>query len=139
MTAVDRRWRAGLAVCVLAALVSACEGEIANLIEPDPVAVTETFSGTLTPNKAESWPFSSSRGTVTATLLTVSPDSTIPIGLSLGIWNGLSCAVMITADKASQGTTVTGSVNGTGSLCVRLFDIGTITDPISYEVRVVHY
>jgi hypothetical protein len=139
MMRLDSRQLAVVGFCAAVLAAGACGEDPVTPTQPAPVAVTETFGGTLTPNKAESWPFSSSRGTVTATLLSVAPDNTIQLGLSLGIWNGLACSVMLTIDKASQGSTVTGSVNGTGSLCVRLFDIGTITDPITYEVRVVHY
>jgi hypothetical protein len=126
-------------VCAASLAGAACSEDVTTPTQPEPVSVTETFSGTLTPNKAESWPFSSSRGTVAATLTTVSPDNTQIVGLSLGTWNGLSCAIVLANDKATQGSTITGSVNGTGSLCVRLYDVGTIGDPITYEVRVVHF
>ena len=120
---------------------AACGDNATTPITPDPVSVTETFAGTLTPNDAENFPFSSQRGTVTATLLSIvpDPDSTATLGFSLGTWNGLSCAVVLANDKAVSGTSIIGTVNGTGSLCVRMFDIGTITEPLAFEVRVVHF
>jgi hypothetical protein len=128
---------------VLAAVVaaSACGDDTTTPTEPDPVSITETFAGTLTPNDAESHPFSSQRGTVTATLLSITPDpdSTATIGFSLGTWNGLLCAVVLSNDKAISGTSIIGTVNGTGNLCVRMFDIGTIAQPLAYEVRVIHF
>jgi hypothetical protein len=136
---MTRRWIRGLAGLPLVALTVACDDNSRPITTPDPVAVTETFSATLTPNDAESHPFSSSRGTVTATLTAVAPDNTMIVGFSLGTWNGISCAVSIANDKALQGTSIIGTVNGTGNLCVRLYDVGAINEALSYEVRVVHF
>jgi hypothetical protein len=133
-----RRSFRGLALA-LVILAAGCGGDDETPTTPDPVSVTETFAGTLSPNDAESHPFSSQRGTVTATLTNVSPDNTLTVGFSLGTWNGLSCAVVLANDKAVQGTSLIGSVNGTGNLCVRMYDVGTVTQPVTYEVNVVHF
>ena len=134
--------RPALSIVLAAAMTTAgCGNEITTPTEPDPVSITETFAGTLSPNDAESHPFSSQRGTVTATLLSIAPnpDNTATLGFSLGTWNGISCAVVLANDKATQGTSIVGTVNGTGSLCVRMFDIGAIAEPLAYEVRVIHF
>lgn len=123
----------------LAATTATCGNDATTPTAPDPVAVTVSFSGTLTPNDAETHPFDSQRGTVTATLLSVAPDSTAVVGFSLGTWNGLSCAVVLANDKATQGVSIVGTVNSTGNLCVRIYDVGTIAEPLTYEVRVVHF
>jgi hypothetical protein len=109
---------------------------------PDPVApdpVTETFSGTLTRNGAATHNFSSqASGTVTATLSALAPDSTLVIGLSLGTWNGSQCQLVITKDNATQASVVSGGVSAFGQLCVRVYDVGNITVPVTYEISVVH-
>jgi hypothetical protein len=130
-----------LHIALAAAVAAAACGEDTIPTQPDPVSVTEAFAGTLTPNDAESHTFDSQRGTVTATLLNIdpNPDSTATIGFSLGTWNGVSCAAVLSNDKALAGTTIIGTVNGTGTLCVRMFDIGTISGPLGYEVRVIHF
>ena len=131
----ELRW---LAFVSIALTVAACESETIPS-EPTPQSVTEAFSGTLSAHDAETHPFTSNRGAVTATLVTLTPDSTATVGFSLGTWNGLSCAIVLANDKSTQGTALLGSVNGTGSLCVRMYDVGTIAEPFSYEVRVVHF
>jgi hypothetical protein len=104
-----------------------------------PTTVTEVFSGTIGRNGAATHSFSTTfAGSVTATLTTVSPDSTIVIGMSLGTWNGAVCQIILANDKAMQGTIVIGTVSTFGSLCVRLYDVGNITQPTSYEVQVIH-
>jgi hypothetical protein len=106
-----------------------------------PPTVTDTFSGTINQNGAATHEFSTqASGTVTATLSTLAPDSTAVIGLSLGTWNGSSCQLVITNDRATQGSVVTGGVSSFGSLCVRIYDVGSVTSaqPFAYEVTVVH-
>ena len=77
-------------------------------------------------------------GTVTSTLTVVTPDTTV-LGMALGTWNGISCQLIIAADKAAVNTSVIGNVSSVGNLCVRLYDAGgTLTEPTSYEVQVVH-
>jgi hypothetical protein len=101
--------------------------------------VTETFTGTLTINGAITHSFvTGSFGTVTSTLTVVTPDTTV-LGMALGTWNGISCQLIIAADKAAVNTSVIGNVSSVGNLCVRLYDAGgTLTEPTSYEVQVVH-
>lgn len=100
--------------------------------------VTETFTGTLNQNGANTHPFRTDAGTVTATLTTVSPDSATVVGLSLGTWNGSACQIVLANDRATQATILIGSASASGNLCVRLYDVGSITQPTSYEVQVVH-
>ncbi len=106
-----------------------------------PVAVTDTFNGTLNRNGAASFPFNvSAQGYVQATLTSVA-DATIPMGLSLGIWNTTTaaCSIVLANDTALQGTTVTGSATNVGQLCVRVYDVGKVVDPLDYQLSVVHY
>ena len=101
--------------------------------------VTETFSGTLTKNGAVTHTFvSGAAGTVTATLSLLSPDASTPIGLSLGTWNGATCAIVLANDKAIQTSVVTGNVSAVGSLCARVYDVGNLSAPASYEIQIVH-
>jgi hypothetical protein len=130
------RW---LAILLFAAAAAACEDDITTPIAPDRVAVTETFAGTLAPNDAETFPFASQSGIVTATLLNLAPDKSVILGLSLGTWNGLTCAIVLANDKAMEGVAITGTVNALGNLCVRVYDVGALVEPLTYEVRVVHF
>ena len=106
---------------------------------PTPVAVTETFSGTLNPNGGITHPFAVQQtGNVTATLSTVSPEGTT-IGLSLGTWNGQTCQIILANDNAVQGNSVVGSATSTGSFCARVYDVGKLTGLTDYEISVTHF
>src|SRR5262245_59705262 len=68
-----------------------------------PVTVTDTFAGTLTANGAASYTFTTATsGTVTATLATLAPNSTLVVGLALGTWSGNACQIVLSKDSASQ-------------------------------------
>ena len=104
-----------------------------------PTTVTETFTGTVTRNGATTHPFVTRAGTVTAKIVTLSPESTAVVGLSLGTWNGIACQTVIANDRATQGISVIGTASGTGNLCVRLYDAaGELVELTSYEVQVEH-
>jgi len=132
----------GLAALAVAAATVACDdpGPTAPT-DPTPVAVnfTETFSGTLTRNGAITFPFTAAAaGSATATLAAVGPDNTIALGFAMGTWNGQSCHQVLSNDNATQFTTITGAIGSSGSLCLRISDIGRITTTATFTLTVVH-
>ena len=101
--------------------------------------ITETFAGTVTQNGAATFTFNTSlSGIVTATLKSIGPVTTAQVGLALGTWNGVTCAVVLANDRITAGLAVTGQVNAAGSLCVRVYDVGQLTGTSTFEVVVVH-
>ncbi len=136
--------RVTLACTLLLPFVTAgCGGDIQNLLAPtpDPVIVTETFTGTLTRNGATSHAFPinySSGGDVTAVLKTVTPDDTTVVGFSLGTYNGTACQSVIANDRATAPASLLGRATSTGTLCVRIYDVGTLVEPQDYEIEVTH-
>lgn len=132
----------GLAALAVAAATVACDdpGPTAPT-DPTPVAVafTETFSGTLPRNGAITFPFTAlAAGSATATLAALGPDSTIALGFAMGTWNGQSCHLVISNDNALQFTTITGSVGSSGTLCLRISDIGSVATTATFTITVVH-
>lgn len=136
--------RVTLACTLLLPVIAAgCGGDVQDLIgpTPDPVIVTETFTGTLARNGATSHPFPvafSTGGNITAVLRTVTPDDTSVVGFSMGTWNGTACQAVISNDRAVIATSLAGLATSSGTLCVRLYDIGALTEPQTYEIDVTH-
>lgn len=132
-------------VCVLAAFVmlgaAACDEDTQTPNTPSTPTptVTESFTGTLNKNGAQTFSFTvSTTGQVTATLAELS-SSTVPVSLSLGNWNGTTCQVVLANDNAVQGTFVTGTMSAAGSLCLRLSDAsGNLEAAVTFRVEVVH-
>ena len=128
-------------VLVAAALAAGCGEDPAPAPDPGTATqVTETFSGSVSVNGAFTHPFTVARaGQVTAQLTALSPDDTITIGLALGTWNGFSCQIVITTDTAKLSTSVIGNATTSGSLCVRIFDVGGLTTTTDYDIKVDHF
>jgi hypothetical protein len=101
--------------------------------------VTDTYSGTLTKNGAFTHAFSIlSLGSITASIVSLSPNSAQIVGLQLGVWNGTSCTAASSTDTATTGSSITLTASAAGVVCVRLYDVGFITDPVLYQLQVVH-
>ena len=128
-------------VLVAAVMAAGCGDDPAPTPDTEtPVLLTETFSGTVTVNGAFTHPFTVSRaGSVTAQVTALGPDDTIMLGLALGTWNGIACQVVIANDTAKLSSAVLGTATAPGSLCVRLYDVGGLATPTSYDVKVDHY
>ena len=128
---------------LLAPLAAACGGDNqpTNPNTPTPVAVTETFNGTLTPNGGRTQEFIVQQaGQVSVKLSALAPDDTISIGLSLGTWNGAVCSAILSNDKAMLNTTVTGNAQNTGFFCARVYDsAGSLTASTDYTIDITHF
>jgi hypothetical protein len=125
----------------LLAAVAGCSGTINDLpTTPDPVITTETFSGTLTVNGAQThFVFLTATGTVTATLTSLGDNPPSQVGFSLGTLSGTSCTTVLHNDAAAVGNVLTGSVQTlAGSLCARIYDTGALTEPVDYTFTVSH-
>jgi hypothetical protein len=77
-------------------------------------------------------------GQVTATIATLSPDATLIVGLALGTWNGNACQVVLSKDQATQLSFLIGQASQASTFCVRIYDVGNVTDPATYELQVNH-
>ena len=122
-------------------LLMGCEAEIDNLpTTPDPVIVTETFSGTINVNGAATHNvFNNATGTIVATLTSLGENPPAKIGFSMGTLSGSTCQLVLTNDNAVTTSVLTGTVSTlAGSLCVRVYDVGALTEPVSYTFTVSH-
>jgi hypothetical protein len=132
--------RSALLAMFSAAALSAAACSNSNTT-PDPVPdpVVDVFSGTLTPSGGVTHTFVTPRsGSIEARLTTLAPDGTVIIGVALGTWNGSACQIILSNDKATTGSTVTGATSGAGNLCVRVYDVGNVTEPMTYDIQVTH-
>jgi hypothetical protein len=125
-----------LSIAIL--VMGACSN---NPIVPTPPvgSVTDTYSGTLSKNGAFTHAFSiSSLGSITASIVSLAPNASQIVGFQLGVWNGTSCTASSSTDVATTGSSITLSASSAGIVCVRLYDVGFIDDPVLYQLQVVH-
>ena len=128
-------------VLSIAAIGAGCSGEIDDLpTTPDPVVVTETFSGTININGAATHNvFTSATGTVTATLTSLGDNAPAKIGFSMGTLAGATCSIILRNDNAVATSVLQGTVSTLGgSLCVTVYDTGALTESVSYTMVVSH-
>ena len=130
-------------VLPLLAAIAGCSGQIDELpTTPDPVITTETFSGTLNINGAQThFVFTAATGTVTATLTSLGDNPPSKVGFSLGTLAGTTCQSNPTLynDSAIVTTVLSGSVQSlAGALCARIYDTGALTETVPYTFTVSH-
>ncbi len=126
-------------VLLLATTLAACSGTTTTPT-PDPDPITDVYSGTLTKNGADRHTFVTARsGLTTVTLIALTPAEAV-VQLALGTFNTTLnvCQLVITNDKATLNTILVGQSDQAGNLCVRIADDGAVTDPVDYQIQVVH-
>lgn len=126
----------------LAAAAFGCGGDINKLpTTPDPVFVTETYTGTLTVNGAQTHNvFTNATGAVVATITSLGETPPSKVGFSLGtLGTSGTCSVVFHNDAAIVSTAFAGTVSTLGgSLCARIYDVGALTGPVAYTITVSH-
>ncbi len=132
-------WLCGAAMAMMILLPACSKDTPTTPTTTTPETVTDTFSGTITANGAATHSFAvKTTGSVTATLTSLSPNAELVVGFGVGTWNGSVCNVVLARDRAVQSTVIYGNVNASGELCVRIYDVGNVTEPTDYSVTVVH-
>ena len=125
-------------VCTLAA-GCADDEPIGPAPEPPP-QISETFTGTLELKGAVIHLFTTDQtGQATATLTNLSPTSTALVSFIFGAWNGSHCTATFVKDDATSGTSFNANAQGPGAFCVRIADIGNLTEPTTYSITVTHF
>jgi hypothetical protein len=128
-------------VLPLLTAIAGCSGTINDIpTTPTPVPVTETFSGTLNINGAAThFVFLGATGSVTATLTSLGDNAPAKIGFSMGTLAGTTCSTVLSNDFAVVTSELTGSVTTLGGqLCVRVYDVGALTESVPYTFTVLH-
>jgi hypothetical protein len=124
-------------VCALAA---GCGDDAAPTTPEPPAQISETFVGTINPLGADTHFFTTQQtGQAIATLDSLAPNSAARVTLMFGTWNGEYCTVTFVTDEATTGTRFIGNASGPGAFCVRISDIGKITEPATYSITVSHF
>jgi ABC-type nitrate/sulfonate/bicarbonate transport system permease component len=127
----------------LAVMGGGCSGQLDQFpTTPDPVRVTETYTGTLTINGAATHSFfTGATGSVVATLTSLGENPPAAVGFSMGTFSGATCSITtgLFNDRAVVTSVITGTVSTlSGSLCVRIHDVGSLTESVPYEIKVEH-
>ena len=58
--------------------------------------------------------------------------------MALGTWNGNACQIVLSKDSATQSSFIVGQASQANTYCVRIYDVGNVADPATYELQVNH-
>jgi len=130
--------RALLLVAPLALAVAGCGDDTDPITVPTPIEVTESFSGTVGQGGVSYHVVGARVGLVTLTMTAIGPDPSATMGMSIGVLNSIACTAVMENPTARVGTQLVGTATGVTTLCVKLYDAGTValTDTLSYEITV---
>jgi len=129
-----------LAIALLSAVLSsACGDDSTTSTEPTPIRsspVNESFQSNLTP-QGSVWRLVNAiqTGTLTATLSATDQPSTV-VGMGIGLRNATSTACLLTKEvitTAGSAPQLSATVDA-GNYCVKLFDTGTLTTPMTFTI-----
>jgi hypothetical protein len=126
-------------ICAIALACAACSDPAA---PPAPsvsgATVTDTFSGTLTVGGSNFHPVTVQQvSRFLVTLTSVAPAAAL--GISVGTLGNGICAPLSSSPAVVPGGTA--ALSGTalaGSLCVTVFDVGNLVEPVTYTISVAH-
>jgi len=130
------RWGA---VAIALAFTGACGGSsTTTTTSPTAPTTTDTFAGSLAAGGVDLHSFTVAQaGTLTVTLATVSPQSTITVGLGVGQPSGTTCTLFSDTETARMGSVVQGTID-VGSYCVEIYDLGNVQGSDTYTITVDH-
>jgi hypothetical protein len=126
------------AVAIVLAFAAACGGSSTTMTSPTAPATSDTFTGTLAVGGIGEHTFTvAEAGAVTVTLASVSPQSTITVGLGIGQLSGTTCTLFADDETARMGSVEQGTV-AAGSYCVEIYDLGNVQASDTYMITVQH-
>jgi len=136
--------RALLLLVPLAIAASGCSSNNETVTTPTPtvpVLVTDTFAGAISAGGVNYHLLSAQKGEVTTTMTGIGLDPNVTIGMSIGVYSLVSCTIVLDNPSATIGTQLKGTATAANSLCVKVYDAGTVTgtNTLSYELTVAHY
>lgn len=134
---------AAVLALLVAALGAGCDSDTTSSVtSPSPTASTETFAGSLTSSATTSHQFAvTATGVVTVTLTSVSPLSTMGLGVQISSWDGTTCGTVVAQNaNGRSGTAALSGSAAAGNYCVQVYDSGNVpTDwQVDYTVEVLH-
>jgi hypothetical protein len=91
---------------------------------PDPI--TEEFGGNVVQGGEIYHAVVARAGEVTTTMTAIGPDASASVGMSVGILNTFACSALMENPSAVVGSRLLAAATGTTTICVRVFDNGTL-------------
>jgi hypothetical protein len=127
-----------LASCVA---LAGCDEQTPNTPTETPTTTTITFASNLAQGGASTRSFAVTRaGTVSATLTHVANGITVKVGLGVGIplGDGSGCVLSRSVETVGGNTAQLELSVDTGSYCLQIYDLGTLTSVVPFSITLVY-
>lgn len=120
-----------------ALLIGGCAGT-ANDVTGSSPSTTDTFTGTLAASGSANFAVTvKGNGELDLGLTALTPQTTITVGLGIGVPQGGTCGLITAVENAKVGTVLPASV-APGTYCVLLYDVGNVQGLDAFTLSVVH-
>jgi hypothetical protein len=97
----------------------------------------ETWSGVVAPGGQSSRSFTvNSSGTITVTL--TAAGATLGLGVGLPRISGGGCRLGVSVNASPGSTPQITTAADSGQYCVQVYDLGTLTDPVGFALKIDH-
>lgn len=131
-----------LSLCLATTFAGCGSDTTTTVTSPTPVTSTETFTGTVQQLGSVSHPIVvTTAGSLSATITSTAPLTTIALGVSISTWDGSACGTAIAQNPNSRpGATALSGTAVAGNYCIVVYDSGNIVEggSVSYTIQVVH-
>ena len=131
-----------LVMTSLVLLTSACTNAPTSPTTVEPPSTTEIFTGTLPVGGLAFYSFNTTQhGTISATLtslLDLGQPSTLTLDIGIGVPRGTDCSAPNNVITAVTTTPAVTAVYDPAIYCARVYDIGSLVDPVVFTVTIQH-
>jgi hypothetical protein len=134
----DRRAASAVLVITACLLLANC-GSNSTPTTPSTTATStsETWSSTVAPGGQSSRSFTvNAAGTISVTL--TAAGDTLGLGVGLPRVTGGGCRLGVTVNASAGSTPQISTSADAGQYCVQVYDLGTLTDPVGFAVKIDH-
>ena len=121
------------------AMAAACGDETNTATAPSTTTkpAAESWSSTLAPGGASSHSFTvTAAGTINVTM--ESAGSTVGLGVGLPRVTGGGCRLGVSVNTGGGSAPQITTQADAGQYCVQVFDLGTLTDPVAFTLKIDH-
>ena len=127
------------AFALVAILAAACGGGTSTATSPSAPTrpAVENWSSVLAPGGTSSRSFTvEAAGTISVTMS--SAGATLGLGVGLPRVTGGGCRLGVSVTTGGGSTPQIATQADAGQYCVQVFDLGTLTDPVPFAVKIDH-
>jgi len=124
---------------LLILVVAACGSDNSTPTTPSntPSAMSETWSSTVAPGGQSTRSFTvNASGTISVTV--TAAGATVGVGVGLPRLSGGGCRLGVTVNASAATNPQISTPADAGQYCVQVYDLGTLSDPVGFALKIDH-